>query len=128
MAKHLSAILGTREYMHTSGELSKVIVSTTGVGHREIRIAGLPPEVPDNVLQAALDKYGDSRGYSRQSWSKQYRYQMSNGVRVVTILLKRHITSVLNIAGTRALISYAVQEMTCYTCHDPGHLSKHCTY
>jgi hypothetical protein len=128
MATHLPDTLGTREYLHTSGELSKVIVSTSGIGYREIRIAGLLPEVPDSVLKVALFTYGDIRGYCRQSWSKQYRYQKSNGVRVVTILLKKRVPSVLTIAGTRTLISYDEQEMTCFTCHEHGHISKLCPH
>jgi hypothetical protein len=40
MASRL-AITGTREYMHINGELSKVEISPTGLGHREVRIAGL---------------------------------------------------------------------------------------
>jgi hypothetical protein len=126
MAKHLPDTLGTREYLHTSGELSKVIVSTSGIGYREIRIAGLPPEVPDSVLKAALDTYGDIRGYCRQSWSKQYRYQKANGVRVVTILLKKRVPSVLTIAGTGTLISHDGQEMKCFMCLEHGHISKLC--
>jgi hypothetical protein len=128
MAIHLSATIGTCEYLHNNGELSKVLVAPTGIGYREVRIAGLPPEVPDSVIQAALDKYGAIRGYCRQSWSKQYRYQKSNGVRVVTNLLKKHLPSVMTIAGTRTLITYDGQEMTCFTCHERGHLSKHCPH
>jgi hypothetical protein len=79
MAPHLPTIVGSREYLHTNGALSKVLVAPTGIGYREVRIAGLPPEAPDSTIQTALDKYGEIRGYSRQTWPKQNRYKKSNG-------------------------------------------------
>jgi hypothetical protein len=103
MAPHLPSILGAREYIHTNGELSRVIVTQTGIGFRDMRIAGLPPEVPKATICTAVDKYGEIRGFSRQTWSHQYRYKKSNVVRIVTIHLKRHITSQLTIAGSRTL-------------------------
>jgi hypothetical protein len=38
MSTHFSTILGTHEYLHNNGELSKVIVTPTGIGFREVRI------------------------------------------------------------------------------------------
>jgi hypothetical protein len=64
MAPHLPTIIGTREYLHNNGELSKVLVTPTGIGYRDVRIAGLPPEVPDTAIHTALDKFGEIRGVS----------------------------------------------------------------
>ena len=38
---------GQAEYRHTNGEISMVRVGTAGLGTRIIRIANLPPEVPE---------------------------------------------------------------------------------
>jgi hypothetical protein len=39
MSAHLPHIIGSREYLYTSGEVSKVEVTPTGLGYREVRIA-----------------------------------------------------------------------------------------
>ena len=111
-----------REYKHITGEISKVLITQTGIGFREVRIAGLPPEVHDATIQAALEKYGDIRGFSRQKWPQQYRYKKSNGVRLVTIQLKKHIPSQMTIAGSRTLVTYDGQETTCFACNEHGHI------
>jgi hypothetical protein len=65
MSTHLPTILGTLEYLINNGELSKVIVTPTGIGFREVRIAGLPlrsltlPYIPH---WKHLVKLGESAG------------------------------------------------------------------
>jgi hypothetical protein len=41
MTTHLPTIIGSREYLHDNGELSKVEITPTELGYREVRIAGL---------------------------------------------------------------------------------------
>jgi hypothetical protein len=110
MSTHLPTILGKREYLHNNGELSKLIVTPTGIGFREVRIAGLPPEVTDAAIQTALEKIGEIRGISGQTRTQQYGYIKSNGARLVNIHLRRHIPSQMNIAGTRTLVNYEGQK------------------
>jgi hypothetical protein len=128
LASQLATITGTREYMHVNGEISKVEISPTGLGYREIRIAGLPPEVQDSVISATLTKYGDIREIQREVWKKQYRYKVSNGIRLVNMLLKRHIPSQVLIAGTKTLITYTGQVTTCFTCNEQGHHAQMCPH
>jgi hypothetical protein len=42
MATHLPTIIGSREYRRDNGEPSKVEITPTDLGYREIRIAGFP--------------------------------------------------------------------------------------
>jgi hypothetical protein len=78
LSSHLSTIIGTREYMHNNREISKVEVSPTGLGYREVRIAGLKPEISDSDTSATLTKYGDICDIHREIWKKNtvIRYPM----------------------------------------------------
>ena len=55
----LRATNGQIEFLHDNGELFQVQIEITGMGKRRIRIATLPPKVPDCVIRTALAKYGD---------------------------------------------------------------------
>ena len=44
----LQTTKGQLEFRHDNGELSKVQLDLAGMGIRRIRIANLPPEVPEN--------------------------------------------------------------------------------
>jgi hypothetical protein len=46
-------------YEHMNGERSLVNVEVAGMGMRRIRVANLPPEVPDRVLRDVLSSYGE---------------------------------------------------------------------
>ena len=96
-----------------------------GVG-TSVRVANLPPELPDNVVQLAFACFGDVKRIQEEFWSQQYRYKASTGIRIISIDLKMHIPSHLNIEGTRALVSYDGQPATCYCCHQPGHTYHNC--
>jgi len=41
-------------------------------------------------------------------WSKTYRYVVANRIKVVVMVLTKHIASHINIAGYRVLMSYVV--------------------
>jgi hypothetical protein len=45
---------GRAEYKHTTGEISIVEIAVAGMGHKKIRVANLPPEVPDDTLRTHL--------------------------------------------------------------------------
>jgi hypothetical protein len=119
--------LGTAEYRHDTGEISQVKIEFAGMGRRRIRIANLPPETPDSKIRTTLAKYGEIADISEEKWSKAYRYQVSNGVRIAHITLTRHVPSVINIDGVRALITYEGQPVTCFGCGETGHQYQGCT-
>jgi len=50
MHRLLQDTAGTLEFKHDTGELSQVIISIVGMGIRKVRIANLPPEVPDRKI------------------------------------------------------------------------------
>ena len=96
---------GCVEFRHDNGKLSLVNINVAGLRIRHIRLAGLAPELKDKKIREALSPYGDAREAYEETWSKGNRYLVYNGVRIVMTNLKKHLTSHMIIAGSRALIS-----------------------
>jgi len=92
----LQAVLRTTEgqldYIHENGELSVVYIERTGMGVRRVRVANLPPEVQDRKLRDVISQYGNVRAITEEMWSREYRYPVSNGVRIVEMDLKKTYT------------------------------------
>ena len=101
----LQATSGTTVYKHASGEISPVRLEIAGKGTRRVRIANLPPEITGSTIRAALSTYGKVQSIQDETWSETYRYAVSNGIKVVTVALTKHIPSVITIAGYRVLTS-----------------------
>jgi hypothetical protein len=97
---------GQAEYKHHTGELSIVNITVAGMGTKSVRVANLPPEVPDDALRTALTPFGTAMAIQEKMWSKTYRYAVANGIRQVTIMLSQHIPSHLTVSGNRVLLSY----------------------
>jgi len=89
MQSKLQNIQGQQEYKYDNGEISIVKVELAGMGVRRVRLAGLPPEVKEEpVLRDAMSKYGDVKDIQEEQWPNQYRYKVSNGVKIVELNLK----------------------------------------
>ena len=117
---------GQLDFHHDNGELSKVIIELADVGLKNVRLARLPPEVPEDIIKNCLSKYGEVRNIRDEMWTQAYRYKVYNGVRIVEIKIKQHLPSHLLIAGHDSLISYDGQPPTCYRCNAIGHLQQDC--
>jgi molybdenum cofactor biosynthesis enzyme MoaA len=128
MESRLQDIQRHQEYKHDNGEISIVTVERAVIGVRRIRVANLPPEVQDTVLRDTLSKYGDVKDIKEEQWSRQYRYLVSNGIRIVELNLKTHLPSHMLIAGHRVLISYDCQLLTCYYSNEQGYQYTECPY
>ena len=44
----------------------------------------------NELIRIALAQYGDIKSIQEKSWSKAYRYAVSNGIKIVTMALKTH--------------------------------------
>jgi hypothetical protein len=119
---------GHLTYNHNNGEVSTVTIEKAGMGVRRVRVANLPPEIKKSFVRDALIKYGEVKGIQEENWTRQYRYAVSNGIRLVEMQFNSHVTSHLMIAGHRALISYDGQPSTCYNCNEQGHMYGDCPY
>jgi hypothetical protein len=76
---------GQLEYRHETGEISLVRINMAGMRLRRVRVANLPPEVPDRVLTDIMSKYGDVKNMSEEQWSRMYRFPVSNGIRILEL-------------------------------------------
>jgi len=122
----LDATKGETIYKYVTGEIAPVQLMIAGMGTRRIRLANLPPELTNNTITTALSKYGEIRSIQEENWAKHYRYNVSNGVRIVMMTLNKHIPSYIAIAGYRALVTYDGQPQTCYGCGDTEHVYNVC--
>jgi hypothetical protein len=120
------ASYGLQEYKHANEEISQVGIEMAGLGTKRIRIANLPPEVPEGPIRTALARYGDIKTIEEETWSKLYRCAVSNGIKVIIMTLKKHIPSHDTIASHRVLIAYQGQPITCYGCNATDHVYQIC--
>ena len=58
-------------------------------------------------------QFGNVQDIQEETWAKMYLYNVSNGVKIVTMALSKHIPSYVVINGQRALTSYDGQTQTC---------------
>jgi hypothetical protein len=84
---------GQAEYKHTTGELSIANITNAGMGTKRVSIANLPPEVHNASIRTALAPFGTILRITEEMWSQIYRYPVSNGTRIVSIMLVKHIPS-----------------------------------
>jgi hypothetical protein len=64
---------GQFEYKYPTGELSIVSLAMAGMGTKPIRIANLPPEVPNDTIRARLAPFGKDLDIQADMGSKAYR-------------------------------------------------------
>jgi len=84
----LQATEGYVEFRHNNGELSLVHIDLPGMGVRRIRLANLAPGMKEKTIREALSPYGEVKEVHEDTWSKGYRYQVYNGVRIAVTNLK----------------------------------------
>jgi hypothetical protein len=75
------------EYKHYIGETTLVTISMAGMDNKRVRVANLPPDVPDKELKATLAPYGTVIDIQEEKWSTAYKYVVANGIRQVMIML-----------------------------------------
>jgi hypothetical protein len=117
---------GKVQYKYPTGEVFPVTVALAGMGTKRVRIAKLPPKIPIDALWDMLVHYGKVLEVHIESWSKAYRYAISNGVRQARVLMTKHASSHLTVAGYRVLLSCDGQPATCYGCGNAGHTFQDC--
>ena len=122
----LNITQGESSYQHDTGEISKVTISQAGLGKRIVRVANLPPELKNEDIRQYMTKYGTVLTIQDEKWSRNYRYTVSNGVRLIHMELNAHVPKHIHITGHRALVTYMGQPTTCYICNDTTHVATEC--
>jgi hypothetical protein len=126
MQQVLKETQGGLEYQHDNDEISQIRIELAGMGLKKVRIANLPPEVPDRTVRDTLAQYEEERVITEEQWPKACIYWVSNGVRIVEMSLRKHLPSHMNIAGNRVLVAYEGQPSTCNGCGETGQQYHDC--
>jgi hypothetical protein len=77
------------------------------------RVANLTPETPNGILYDAFKQNGTFRRITDEHWDSRYKYRVENGIRIVEMILQKHIPSHMFLLGNRILLSYEGQPITC---------------
>lgn len=118
-----------RELIFTTekGTKIQVIVKKCDEFEKKIRILNLPMDMPEDIIRNALNKYGTVLNITDERWGKNVKYSnIKTGVRIVSVNLKIHIPSYIDILGYRAFTSYDGQIKTCSICNSGDHLRSEC--
>ena len=117
---------GNVTYKHDNGEMSIIRLELAGMETRRIRMADLPPEVPDNSISRALAQYGEVLNIQHETWSNIYRYKVPNGIRTALTSINKHVPSRTMIGGHRVTITNEGQPPTCFGCNGADHQLQQC--
>jgi hypothetical protein len=79
-------------------------------------------------VRVIMEQCGEIRSVTEELWPRTYRLRIPNGIRVVEMAMRKHIPSSVLILGQRVLVSYEGQPVTCFGCHEAGHLLRQCPY
>lgn len=127
MTQHIIQMTaGQLKYKHPNGEVSNVKIEMAGTQTTRVRLANLPPEIGDNTVRNTLTQYGELKEIMHETWAATYRYPVANGIRILSMQIRKHIPSNLMIAGHRVLVTYEGQPTTCYGCGATDHLYIGC--
>jgi hypothetical protein len=126
MCEILTTTQGKGKIRRGNGEMSTVRIDSAGMGIKRVRLANIPPEIPDRTIQMVLEKYAEVKRIRAETWSRTNRYPVENGIRAASVALVAHIPSHLMVAGHRSLVSYDGQPPTCYGCNEKGHIYMEC--
>lgn len=112
-------------FMNEDGIMFPVNI-TMADGAVDVRVYDLPPELSNELLKSTLTKYGDIHSITNEKWSKNVKFQISSGVRIVNMLINQPIPSYLTIDDCKTLITYPNQLQTCFHCNNPDHIAQKC--
>ena len=93
MCDILASTNGEGEFRYNNGEISTVRIEAAGPGTERVRLANIPPDVPNRIIKMVLERYGKMREVHVETWSQAYRYPVVNGIRATVVTLVSHIPS-----------------------------------
>lgn len=117
---------GESIFIHSTGQRSKVTITSAGLGFRFVKLYHLPKDLNPELIREKLATYGTVISLNMDMWGPTLRYKISNGVRTAKIDLKQHIPSYIDIMGYKSFVSYEGQPSTCALCNSTGHFRTEC--
>ena len=92
---------------------------------RTLYVHDLPVEIPDDVVSSFLAAFGDVVHVTRSSY-KDFP-SVSDGHRVVRIVLKQDVPYFVLIADCNCPVWYSRQPIQCSICRESGHVARNCS-
>lgn len=94
-------------------------------GATEVKVHDLPPQMPNHLIAAHLQQYGDVLSIRDEVW-RDFFPGTPNGVRVVRMRINKPIPSFETIEKETAYILYSHQTKTCRHCSRKLHTGQKC--
>lgn len=96
-------------------------------GGVEVKLHDLSENIRNEEIVAFLKQYGEVIAIKDQVWGDNYPLKgIPTGVRVVKMVLRRHIKSFVTIQSEQTLVTYRNQPHTCRHCTNPSHPGSTC--
>lgn len=105
---------------------TKVTFATARGNFRYVRIFGLPIEVDDKHVAAAMSKYGKIQHMVRERYGADTGYPIMNGVRGVHIEMENEIPAQIYIQHFQAKVFYDGMSSKCFVCGGTDHMKANC--
>lgn len=96
-------------------------------GGVDVKLHDLSEDVNDDVIRAYMLQYGDILSIRELSWDSKFAFgDIPTGIRVVRMVVKKNIPSVITIDGETTCVSYTGQLHTCRHCNELAHNGVSC--
>ena len=103
----------------------KIMIQDMTSNIKNVAVAGIPFEVPDEAVTELMSRFGDVRGI-RMNFYQSILKGIATGTRIVKMNIKRNIPSVIKVGSKTLNIAYEGQMKTCYKCGMDNHLGNEC--
>lgn len=119
--------LGNRvNFEYDDGTTVWVNVTAANGTFKYVRIFGLPPEVDDRQISAAMCKFGTIQLMVRERFPVETGFPIWNGVRGLHMEVTAAIPAQVNIQHVKARIYYDGLQNKCFACGALDHLKANC--
>lgn len=113
-------------FVYEGHQETKVTFAAARGNFRYVRIFGLPIEVDDKHVAAAMSKYGKIQHMVRERYGADTGYPIMNGVRGVHIEMEHEIPSQIYIQHFQAKVFYDGMSSKCFVCGGSDHVKANC--
>lgn len=113
--------------LELEGGVTKVSVSTSGLGLKLLRVRNLPTELPAGELKRVLGEFGRVLDMKMECYGEKSGLAgVLTGVRLVRMEPDRHVPNFVTVGTVTAYVEYFGQPKTCSVCGSTAHLRAAC--
>lgn len=96
-------------------------------GGVDVKLHDLSEDVRDENISAFMLQYGEILSIRELTWDSKYTFgDIPTGIRVVRMVVKKNIPSIITVDGETTCVSYFGQMHTCRHCNEPVHNGVTC--